>query len=350
MGQNGTIFDYKNTRNGMFSITYSEGDFCINNKCEFIFENIIFQNFNNFGDKLLSPFQIITEVMNFRLDFQNCIFRNNRAILLKYLKTSECPSLNKYSLVNVENCHFENNKDNLFYLVLKYFASNMKINLCQNLVLKNSTFFNNENITILQSGKFIIDDCIFKDNKGKINEAHASLIDSIGNGNQVIIKNSKIFNNFMDEDIPLILIKISNLIMENCSIINSYSGANHLFKIEHSNSIIVNNTIFEGTSTVFNSLNSEITIDDSMFKNYSIMNSFPLVDSGENSSLLKINTNERKNSEVNVENLKIYSCQSNGPLIKFNGIENRIFIKSSDIYENIAYGPLIENSSKQVIL
>jgi len=51
----------------------------------------------------------------------------------------------------------------------------------------------------------------FDGNIGKRNEANANLIESVGSGNQVLIKNTNISNSYVDDDIPLILIRISNL-------------------------------------------------------------------------------------------------------------------------------------------
>ncbi|ORX57719.1 hypothetical protein BCR36DRAFT_366923 [Piromyces finnis] len=259
-------------------------------------------------------------------------------------------------------------------------------------------------IPILMIIKNLINKGIFNSNKGIRNEASANLIESFGIGNQVYIKNTKIFNNYINDDMPLILNRLSSL------------KANHLFTIEYSDSTVISNTTFENTSTIFQVLNSYITIEDSVFKNYNIKNSLPLIDYGkmsniiisntcfqnitiqgngifgeetqyklsninvshskinseafinfnynnrielsnieindvqclgDNSSLIKINTNELENSKINIEQLKIYSCQSNGPLIKFKGNMNQIFLKDITIQNNYAYGSLIENTSKK---
>ncbi|ORX57720.1 hypothetical protein BCR36DRAFT_278203 [Piromyces finnis] len=107
MNKNGTIFDYKNTNKGIFHIEFDSN--CINTGCNFSFENIIFQNYNHNGNTLLSIFQIISESMNFILKFQNCIFRNNKSIILKYLRYYDCNpniSLDKQPSIIVKKCQF----------------------------------------------------------------------------------------------------------------------------------------------------------------------------------------------------------------------------------------------------
>ncbi|ORY73031.1 hypothetical protein LY90DRAFT_503424 [Neocallimastix californiae] len=67
---------------------------------------------------------------------------------------------------------------------------------------------------------------------------------------------------------------------------------------------------------------------------------------GDNSSVLSLDTGIM-DSIINIENLKIYSCVSNGPIIRFNGNFNNIFIKNSTLYDNTSYGSTIENISKK---
>jgi len=69
---------------------------------------------------------------------------------------------------------------------------------------------------------------------------------------------------------------------------------------------------------------------------------------GDNSSVLSLDTGIM-DSIINIENLKIYSCVSNGPIIRFNGNFNNIFIKNSTLYDNTSYGSTIENISKKVL-
>lgn len=107
MNENGTIFDFKDNKKGKFAINYDTN--CLNFGCDFIFENITFLNFNNLGEKKLSLFQVVSDEMNFGLTFQNCIFKNNKCILIKYMKEHDCNteiSSDKYSQVTVHNCQF----------------------------------------------------------------------------------------------------------------------------------------------------------------------------------------------------------------------------------------------------
>ncbi len=69
----------------------------------------------------------------------------------------------------------------------------------------------------------------------------------------------------------------------------------------------------------------------------------------ENSSLLHIDTKELKDADINIDQLKINSCVSNGQLISFGGDKNSISIKNSIIHDNKSYGTIIENNSKKLI-
>lgn len=68
---------------------------------------------------------------------------------------------------------------------------------------------------------------------------------------------------------------------------------------------------------------------------------------GDKSSILNFNGNEIE-SLINIRNLKIFSCISNGPLIKINGNENEITIMNTYLYNNTLYGSIFENNSKKV--
>eukprot|EP00833_Pecoramyces_ruminatium_P013368 jgi/Orpsp1_1/1187400/evm.model.d7180000057425.1 len=283
MSQNGTIFDYKNTRKGAMSIIYPD-----KNGYKITFTNIIFQNYYH-NNENVSLFQMTSSPIEQKLYFYNCIFRNNEGYILKMIRYDGCNTNldeDKYSTLSLENCQFYNNKELIIYIIMKETTALAVESVCQRVIIKNSLFEYNENIIKIQSGNLLIDNCIFNNNKSKNNDANAQLIDSYGKKNVVNIKNSHILNIDIKERIPLINIKSSGLTsIYNSTFKNIYSSYYYMMKVEQVKPILIEYSKFEETNTIFHSIQSTIIINDSLFANYNILNSLPLLNDGTSSDI-----------------------------------------------------------------
>ena len=67
------------------------------------------------------------------------------------------------------------------------------------------------------------------------------------------------------------------------------------------------------------------------------------------SSLILFNSGEAE-KKIELYNLNINNCSTNGPLIKITGSHNEVIIKDTIINNVNSYGLLIENNSEKVIL
>jgi len=104
MSNNGTIFDFKNTRKGSMLINYSS-----KSGYKILFKNIIFQNFNSNGDEKVSLFQMTSTPVEQKIYFEDCIFQNNNCILIKMQRHNGCDinlEEEKFSTISLDNCYF----------------------------------------------------------------------------------------------------------------------------------------------------------------------------------------------------------------------------------------------------
>jgi len=94
--ENGTIFDYKEGRKGVFGIY-------INKENYLKFENIIFENFSTNGQNNLLLFYIETYADKYNIEFNNCTFRNNKDQLISIISKFNS---NMESRITMNNCSF----------------------------------------------------------------------------------------------------------------------------------------------------------------------------------------------------------------------------------------------------
>jgi len=69
---------------------------------------------------------------------------------------------------------------------------------------------------------------------------------------------------------------------------------------------------------------------------------------GGDSSLILFDSGEAE-KKIELYNLNINNCSTNGPLIKITGNHNEVIIKDTIINNVNSYGPLIENNSEKVL-
>ncbi|ORY73030.1 hypothetical protein LY90DRAFT_185739 [Neocallimastix californiae] len=230
MSNNGTIFDFKNTRKGSMLINYSS-----KSGYKILFKNIIFQNFNSNGDEKVSLFQMTSTPVEQKIYFEDCIFQNNNCILIKMQRHNGCDinlEEEKFSTISLDNCYFYNNRELLFYIIMKEVTALALESLCQRVIINNSRFEYNDNIIRLQSGNLFINNSTFNNNYSKKNEATAQFIDSYGYKNKVIVKDSQISNIKLVDDLPLIFIKKSYMKIYNCRINNIVGSYYHMIRIK----------------------------------------------------------------------------------------------------------------------
>ena len=100
--------------------------------------------------------------------------------------------------------------------------------------------------------------------------------------------------------------------------------------------------IVTGYKYIFYSLYNDIIIDGIDAENI-ICNG-----DGGDSSLILFDSGEVK-KKIELYNLNINNCSTNGPLIKIIGNHNEVIIKDTIINNVNSFGPLIENNSEKVI-
>ncbi|OUM56990.1 hypothetical protein PIROE2DRAFT_18167 [Piromyces sp. E2] len=90
--------------------------------------------------------------------------------------------------------------------------------------------------------------------------------------------------------------------------------------------------------TLLNIISKDIFIDGLEVEN--------IVGSGDSSdsSLIIFDSNESHN-KLEINDMKIKNCQTNGPLIKIKGYSNEVILKDASINNVTSYGPVIDNTS-----
>jgi len=106
------------------------------------------------------------------------------------------------------------------------------------------------------------------------------------------------------------------------------------------NNININEINLNSKSLIY-SIYKDLTIN-----NLEISNIKCTGDSGE-SSLILFESGEASH-KMDLSNLYIRECVSNGPLIRIIGNTNEIYVKDSRIKYNESYGPIIKNTSLNV--
>jgi len=119
--------------------------------------------------------------------------------------------------------------------------------------------------------------------------------------------------------------------------------SNNLFNSE--NTITLNNVyIYDinlNSKSLIYSLYKNLIINDLKIENIKCTG-----DSGE-SSLILFDSGELSQI-IDISNLNINDCTSNGPLIRIIGDTNQIYIKDSYIDNNNSFGSIIKNTSSNV--
>ena len=111
------------------------------------------------------------------------------------------------------------------------------------------------------------------------------------------------------------------------------------------NSISINNVKIRNINSNSNAL-LHFLYKNFSIKDLSISDIKCTGDSGE-SSLILFNSGEASH-KLDISNLSVKKCSTNGPLISITGDSNEVFVKDSVIEDNISFGTGIKNDSTKV--
>ncbi|ORX57717.1 hypothetical protein BCR36DRAFT_402149, partial [Piromyces finnis] len=353
------------------------------------FQNCIFKNIKSviiklFRDNECPPNLDIEKFLS--INIENCDFYDNHEKLIfsyvkyntKFMKYSICQNItiknstfiNNGNLVTLqsgillmENCKIngiisEQSSNSFFSKLIETYGINNSITL-KDCEIINGDIQDYYPYFYITKGTLLIENCKFSNLFTRF-----YYLFQIEDTNSIFIKNSyfeKTSNLFYILNTGVTL---KNIVMSNYSVIESLplldSGTLSNVTISDSkfNNIAIQGNSLFGEETLY--FLSNVTMNDISINSNALINFnynkklefnnieiFNVLCVGDNSSLLNINTNDHDNAFINLRELKIHSCKSNGALIKLNGKKNIISISNSEIYNNTCYGSVIENISKE---
>jgi len=327
----------------------------IYNNCSFIDSDYIISIFNN-----NYQFNYYKEGYSnsFHAYFKNCSFDKIYFLGKLYLGS-----------ITYENCSFKNlygsNEDDCSVFCSHYFGSKLKlinsefedINVNSNLPpfyltyaifdIYNTTFknFHSNNGYLIYSNSYMdsnelqitIDNSEFEDINTLIN----------GHDNSITIKNSYFHDiNGKMAAIPIVLNSChSNINILNTNIRNISSSWEPLFSDEslYTFTNVTFNDILTSSKSMIEITYRNATFNDCTFKN------ILCIGESEDSSLIKFTSSDYGNT-LNMNNIIIEKCNSNGDFIVFNGNDSTINISNITINEIYSYGSLLNNKATKSIL
>ncbi|ORX53799.1 hypothetical protein BCR36DRAFT_396482 [Piromyces finnis] len=257
--ENGTVFDFLDNIIG-YNIMF------LRNKGYTIkFENITFINSFDKNSSLYSIplFAIHASTDNFNLIFNNCTIKNNRAIFIEF-EAAISKVVSSTPSIQINNCIFsdiQKDREEVFSKGAFFFAYNTVLSI-------NNSFF--ENIDI-------------------------------------------------KENIPLIYGEDLNLKIKNTTFDNCFSNYNYLFHT--GNTVVVENSLFNKTCSLFYNIKSNYELSNTIFKNIKSKSSIPsIIDS--------------KYSKIKVYNSEFYNLSITSSLFNEEAILLLKDIKIKDIILN----------------
>jgi len=373
---NGTVFDFDNNFQA-FKTEFSR------NKGDILkYENIVFKNFKYHTlSEGIGIMYLSSKSDNFTLAFENCTFQDNYNSLLYLDVNNQKVSKNDYSVI-INNCKFYNNHERI--IVSNYILKDATESYKNHFKIKitNSKFFNNNVLFYAIHGQFDFENCYFQSmDIDSMDDSKALFF--FGDSNILTIKDSIFSNINTESEYPLISTKsISTIKITNTTFTNAYTG--YSFLISKGKTIIIENSIFNNTSNIFegksanyeitnclftnmrnknslsqiiNSYHSKIMISDSVFNNMtlssSLFNSENLVTMN-NVQIKDININSKAllhttYRSLNITNSKITDIKCTGD----SGESSLILFDSGELLQNmvlsniiikrcIANGPLVK--------
>ncbi|OUM58115.1 hypothetical protein PIROE2DRAFT_16696 [Piromyces sp. E2] len=318
--EKGSVFDFQNTDKGEIS-------FLFNSQAQdkkLIFKNITFCNYYNIEKMAyLLYFKISLAYDNYRIEFDNCTFKNNRGLILNFSHTC-IKSIQSEPQVYFNNCTFIN-LDKVFaaYHEEDYYDT-VKSPKCFFSYYKNCYFENIKYIGKNQCGSVTFDDCYFRNIYG--NEQYECLfVYSISHGNEIKMVNSRI------EDIDIKInqylfylsntyLELSNTTFKNCHSNNGYLIYSKSTRINELIQLNVNESVFEDGHFL------NVSIKNSKFHDIKSKSSIPLLIDSHNSNLF-------------FDNVEINNIISSSTL--FNE-------ESSYYFDNVKFSDIITNSKSMI--
>jgi len=309
----GTLFDYKNKKKGTFNFNISQNS-------TITFENIIFDNAGS-GLDSVSIIYISFNSKNNNVIFNNCTFQNNYLTILNIQSDYVTKNIN---IVLFNHCKFFNNDHN----VVAYNGeqnSNNNQNIYLLITMKKCNFYNNRDMFTIQNSQLNLENCYIKNvEKGSDKNFKSTFFYSKRGFKSIHIKESLFENIEIKSTFPLINGGGLTLEIENTTFSNCHSEFGYLFilkKTMSDNYVIIKNSTFIDTSTLFIGDSYNYTILDSTFKNINNKNSIPVIANSkysnfhiENINIQNINTtNSLFNGEswYNFNNVKMKNIKAN---------------------------------------
>jgi len=257
-------------------------------------------------------------------DFENCVFKSmeidsiDNALGLFFFGAS--------SILNITNSNFSDINSISNFPIISNILGSLTI-------ISNSTFKNcyTEYGFLISKGDYLyIEDTIFEDT--------SNIFEGINTTYE--ISNCTFRNMKNKNSLPQIIDSYySNITISNSEFYNM-TLTKSLFNPE--NAITLNNVhisdINLNSNAILHSLYSKLTI-----KNLDFINIKCTGDSGE-SSLILFNSGDMSH-KLDISNLNVQKCSTNGPLISITGNSNEISIRDSTFENNNSYGSGIKNDS-----
>ncbi|OUM59253.1 hypothetical protein PIROE2DRAFT_15246, partial [Piromyces sp. E2] len=353
--ENGTVFDFQMAEESTLYFEFNSG--VIDKKI--VFRNITFYNFDGYSPTISSAIHIMSyseKTNRYTVEFDNyCYFKNIKSLVKL-----------EFGNIIFDNCYFSNIYGDNKYVgafiyshknfgsKIKFFDSTLENNIIEyniplfylyesSLSIVNIKFINCQTyygyiltfrtLTHNSNNQFniTIENCEFNN--------ISSLIE--GKNNIITIKNSNFSNINSASSIPVIMnAQYSDVFISNSNFKNITSQRSSLF-MDQAKFIFLNDTFSDITSsskTVFDLMYNSVVMKNCIIKNV-LCNG-----DGDNSSLIIFDSGDN-NDILDLNNVTIENCKTNGDLIMINGNNSSIKLSNIKINNIHSYGSVINNQS-----
>jgi len=319
-----TTFDYRNNKRGRFIFTYSNH---IEKSQTIKFENIKFINFDplNAGDTEMIILQSNTD--NFYFIVNNCHIQNNAYRFLRVDYKCNKPSHNNTSIL-INNSNFSKNTEGIIKIYHRFDYGGSSLAKCVPIEINKTKFINNTGLFMLHYSNLIFNDCYFSQIGKAVYDKNPIFFIYSNNYNEYVTINNTIFSDIIiKETEPLINVKNVNLKIYNSKLQRCHSNFGYLIHIKNTGDIsddqfiTIKNTTFSYSSSIFHGDKIKYEIYDSIFENFIMKISLPLLSDSKYSYFYIENTIFRdlrltnglfgEESQYDLKNIELNNIQIN---------------------------------------